>query len=136
MNHITAFSAAALLATPICMVAQAGTVEEFTSLSFELLDSMTGVLEKVTAANADACIAELDALAPKAAKLKEVTNKLTPEEQQHLDNNEELKQKMMAAMQRLIGATMKLQASAQTASPEERAKIAAVLTKMQSVMGQ
>lgn len=134
MNNHIFFSAAALLAAPVCMAAEATTCEAFVNESMDMINEVAAILESTTPATADDSIAKLDALKPKMEALSEKGKQFSEKEQQDtVMGSPELQAKMQAAMGRMFGATMKLAMETQNASEEDQLKIQKVLSKLQSM---
>ena len=132
---MTILAASALMIAPVCMVAQAEptTVQEFAEESIAIVNDMATILDKVTPATADECVAELNALKPRIAAVQAAEAKFSDEEKQALTSDKALEEKLTAAMGRMMAAAMKLQMTIQNASPEDQAKLMKLVEAMQSI---
>ena len=133
MHYHISHAAAALLVAPICIVAQAKTLEENIEEGLAVLDELVTILEKVTPENAEACTEELEQLSAKMQELKKEEANYTDEEKKEVLQNPEIIAKLQAPIQRLFMAIMKLQATAQSATPEQQAELQKVIEKLQAV---
>ena len=132
MNHHTIFTAAALLAAPVCLVAQAKTFEESLEEGIAVINELSALLERTTPDNADEIAAELEQMSDRLNALKAEEANYTDEEKALILQNPEVISKLQAPMQRLIMALMKLQTCFQSATPEQQAELQKVMTIMQS----
>lgn len=131
MTNTGTFSAAALLlAAPVCLVAQAETIEETVTGQIAILDDISAILEKVTPETADASVAELDQCLGKIIALEDLN--VSEEEKAALMQNTELVSKLAASMERMISAVNTLQTRIQSASPEDQAKLMKIFEKLNS----
>ena len=133
MNHHTIFTAAALLAAPVCLVAQAKTFEESLEEGIAVMNELSALLEKTTPDNADEIVAELEQMSERMNALKAEEANYTDEEKARILQNPEVVSKLQAPMQRFIMALMNFQNSLQSATPEQQAELQKVMTKIQSL---
>lgn len=136
MKTLTIVAAGAFMAAPMCMVASALSPEaqQFVDETAVIMNELCDVLEKVTPATADACVVELQKLAPRIAAVSEAEKSLTQADKQELNKDAAANEKMGLALQRLMGAAMKLHTMSENASPEEKEQIDKVMQTMDAIM--
>lgn len=135
MKHFAAYTAA-LFAAPLCMVAQAADVNVFVDQTMDLVNSLSAILNKTTAENADQMSQEILALKPKADTLKKMAESMTDEDNKALESNPEATAKLTGAMMGLFAAMGRLQAimEDENTTPEQKAAIQKLGQVIDSVM--
>ena len=135
MKNLTILAAGAILAAPVCVVAQEEqtNAQQLVEESVRALNTLSDILEKVTPDTAAACAEELNAIAPKLIELRDVTNNLTAKDKAGLANNKEAEEKVTAAVMRMVTALQNLQNKFQNATPEEMAKLQIFIEVMQAI---
>lgn len=135
MKHFAAYTAA-LFAAPLCMVAQAADVNVFVDQTMDLVNSLSAILNKTTAENADQMSQEILALKPKADTLKKMAESMTDEDNKALESNPEATAKLTGAMMGLFAAMGRLQSimEDENTTPEQKAAIQKLGQVIDSVM--
>ena len=135
MKHFAAYTAA-LFTAPLCMVAQAADVNVFVDQTIDLVNSLSAILNKTTAENADQMSQEILALKPKADTLKKMAESMTDEDNKALESNPEATAKLTGAMMGLFAAMGRLQSimEDENTTPEQKAAIQKLGQVIDSVM--
>lgn len=135
MKHFAAYTAA-LFAAPLCMVAQAADVNVFVDQTIDLINSMSAILDKTTAENAEQMSQEILALKPKADALKKMAETMSEEDNKALESNPEATAKLTGAMMNLFGVMGKLQSvmEDEKTTPEQKAAIEKLAVAIDAVM--
>ena len=133
MKHLITCSAAALLAAPVCIVAQARTIEENMEETLALINELSDILENVTPQSADACLAELEQLESRILALKNEADTYTDEEKKAILQNPEIVSKLQAPTERLMKAIIMLHiAAGQNPEPQQQAELKKIIDKLES----
>ena len=126
------FTAAALFAAPVCMVAQAADVNVFVNETIALVNNLSDILNRVTPENAERMDAEILALKPQADELKKMAEGMSED----LESNPEIIAKITNAMMSLFTSMGKLQAAMENenTTPEQKTAIRMLVMAIDSVM--
>lgn len=118
------------------MVAQAADVNVFVDQTIDLVNSLSAILNKTTAENADQMSQEILALKPKADTLKKMAESMTDEDNKALESNPEATAKLTGAMMGLFAAMGRLQSimEDENTTPEQKAAIQKLGQVIDSVM--
>ena len=136
MKQFAAYTAAALLAAPVCMVAQAADVNVFVNETIALVNNLSDILNRVTPENAERMDAEILALKPQSDRLKQMAEAMSDEDNKALESNPEATAKLTGAMMGLFAAMGKLQSimEDENTTPAQKAAIQKLGQTIDSVM--
>lgn len=136
MNASTTIAAAALLTTPVCMVAQATVTspQEYAEKLYNVMEAMAVILEHTTPETADECLHALGNLGPYIQELKWTDPWIVQTFQRAAQNNVVYGLAMGTVAMRMLVAGAAVEERAKTATPREREKLQQVLAGLMLVM--
>lgn len=136
MKPNTIFSAAALFVAPVCLVAQTEkfSVQEYIVASITCLNELADIMEKVTPATAEACMAELNELKPRIEEIKAAISQYNDEEVSEMLEMKGYEEKLLVIIERITDVTERLQNELPGAAPEEQERVLKIAEIVQGLL--